>query len=126
MIKSHILYSPVTLVVSLILTGLICLGLLKNLWFFSRQLGSSSQLDQEVAQLKTEVESLQAQLLPDQHAFLQEKIIREELLLQQPGEIVVQVPTSQADQQIPESDADADLSNQHPLPVYRQWLQVLF
>jgi cell division protein FtsB len=49
-------------------------------------------LDQEVQKIASEISQLQEQVELAEHPFTQEKILRNELLLQKPGEYVVQLP----------------------------------
>lgn len=49
-------------------------------------------LEQEVAKIASEISSLEKQALQAEHSITQEKIIRDELLLQKPGETIVQLP----------------------------------
>ena len=55
-------------------------------------------LDQEVKQMASEVSQTEKQLQVATSAATQEKIIRDELLMQKPGEYVVQLPPSEKEQ----------------------------
>ena len=49
-------------------------------------------LDQEVQKIASEISELKAQVELAEHPFTQERILRNELLMQKPGEYVVQIP----------------------------------
>lgn len=75
-------------------------------------------LDQENQKLATEIFQLEEQLEQARSDFLKEKIVRNELLLQKPGEYIVQIDipaTSSAQKNI-----DSELT------PWQKWQQVLF
>ena len=53
---------------------------------------TASQLNQEVEQLTSRVSDLENQLQQATSSAAQERIIRDELLMQKPGEFVIQLP----------------------------------
>jgi cell division protein FtsB len=76
-------------------------------------------LDQEVAQLTSEVSSLEKQVELNQHPFYAEKNIRNELLLQKPGEYVIQIP------EVSPQPLPTVLPEATPTP-WQEWRQLLF
>jgi hypothetical protein len=72
------------------------LGLSWSLWQGWQRRRSSErsldQLNQEVVSLRLEVDQLTTQTTSSTLSFEQEKVMRDELLLQRPGEIVLQLP----------------------------------
>jgi cell division protein FtsB len=81
---------------SLILVTVVSLFILYSLRSTANKTQISSEdirvLDQEVTQLTSEVSSLEKQVELNQNPFYAEKNIRNELLLQKPGEYVIQIP----------------------------------
>ena len=90
---SKIIYSRVAVVLATIVTVLVCL----SLYFNSRQLGGHSQdslktLQAQLDSEKSQVAQLEQTLTDAKSSFAKEKIIRDQLLMQKPGEYVVQLP----------------------------------
>lgn len=85
-------FSPLSLVV----VTIICLFALYSLRGTASKTHISTEdvrlLDQEVSQLTSEVSRLEKQAAQHQNPYYAEKNIRNELLLQKPGETVVQIP----------------------------------
>lgn len=78
-----------------------------------------TKLEQEVILMENEVGDLETTLQQATSAATREKIIRNELLLQQPGEIVVQIPYPDSE----EEKRDADGTTETPLDA---WGKLLF
>src|SRR5579859_1088600 len=88
-----IVYSKAAIVLATIVTILVCLSLYLN----SRALGGHSQdslktLQAQLDNEKTQVSQLQQVLTDAKSSYAKEKIIRDQLLMQKPGEYVVQLP----------------------------------
>jgi|GEM_PF-474852 len=88
-----IVYSKAAIVLATIVTILVCLSLYLN----SRALGGHSQdslktLQAQLDNEKTQVSQLQQTLTDAKSSYAKEKIIRDQLLMQKPGEYVVQLP----------------------------------
>lgn len=87
-----LLFHPVTI---LVFTVFILAGIL-SLQRTTREIRSSTEtiqnLDQEINQIEGQVADLEAELEHASSEFAKEKIIRDELLMQKPGEFVIQMP----------------------------------
>lgn len=70
-------------------------------------------------QLQEQVDDLEKSLEEAQAPFVQEKIIRDQLLLQKPGEYVVQLPTELV------SPEPSQLDNQAEATPLEKWKRVL-
>lgn len=76
-------------------------------------------LEQEIAEMASEVSGLENQLENAQSTEAQEKIIRDELLMQKPGETLVQLPEL--------SKEDLPLPSPSPTPTpWEEWRELLF
>ncbi len=88
----RLLASPLTMILVVVGAGL----LLVSLWGTVKRAQSSAEqvvvLDQENQKMASEVLKLQNQVAVASTSAAQEKIIRDELLLQKSGEYVVQLP----------------------------------
>lgn len=113
------LYHPL---VVLILT-LVGLGFSYSLYSNIKKTRSSTEhvsvLEQETLQIASEVSLLQEKLNSAQSPANQEKIIRDQLLMQKPGETVVQLPPLTA------SAATTTAPRPSPKPA-EAWNQLLF
>src|SRR5579859_6693189 len=92
-VLSKILYSKVVIVLATVATVLVCVSLYLN----SSELGGHSQdslqtLQTQLDSEKTQVAQLQQVLTDAKSSYAKEKIIRDQLLMQKPGEYVVQLP----------------------------------
>ena len=77
------------------------------------------QAEIQVAQLQQQVNQASQEVLSANDSASQEKIIRDELLMQKPGEIVLQIPTVKAD--------EVPLPLPSPSPTnWEKWQKVLF
>ena len=89
---SKILYNPVTALIFTIITVILC----TSLYFNSQDIRQSSQvvsrLQDDLQKTSESVKKAQTQLDAAKDPFTKEKIIRDQLLLQQPGEYIVQIP----------------------------------
>lgn len=75
-------------------------------------------LEQEVDEMASEVSVLEKQLEAANHPITQEKIIRNELLLQKPGEYVLQLPETEV--------VEAQLPKAKEKSPWEEWQEVLF
>lgn len=109
--------------------ALIIAGVLFSLLFFSlRQTGNKTQqstdeisaLEEKAYQASKEVQELQDELEYSKSPEYKEKIIRNELLLQKPGEYIVQLTA-------PETEPlDTHITPSAPITNQEKWLEILF
>jgi cell division protein FtsB len=78
------------------------------------------QINQEVTELESQLESLKKDLTLAQNPLSKEIIIRNELLMKKSGEIVVQLPSLEENQ-----DKTKLEENQTATP-WQEWQQILF
>lgn len=110
------------------------IGLILVIYFFIALLNESSknyklsqqadQLESQIAQLQSEVEDLGYKISYYKTDLYKEKVAREKLGLQQPGESVVIVPGSKEDtKSVMQASKPA---NQPPKTNFQQWADFLF
>lgn len=75
-------------------------------------------LEQEIGQISGEVAILEKQLESANHPISQERIIRNELLMQKSGEYVLQLPTIEVTEKIP-----PPAESKTP---WQEWKEILF
>jgi len=99
-----------------------CLIFFISLQATSQKTKTSSEslevLDQEISRITQDVTHLQQQVAVAKSPTAQEKIIRNELLMQKPGEFVVQLPPI-------EDDVPVEPPKPTPAPL-ESWRQLLF
>jgi len=81
---------------------------------------SITQLDQQVNLTAKEVETLKHKLEQVQQPEAKEKIIRDELLLQKPGEYTIQLPP------IETTDKTTTIPSSTPTSPRQEWFAILF
>lgn len=115
---SKLLFNPV----SLVIISALCLVFSFSLYNSAKKTKTSSQqlnvLEQEIEGLKTDVDTLAEASKTAEQSFSKEKIIRNELLMQKPGEYVVQIP----DEPISASDSQVDTKETTP---WQEWQEIL-
>jgi len=114
-----LLFHPLTALVITGLTIIFLISLYHNTQDIRRSTESLSILDQENQQLASEVTKLEKKLSQAQTDFAQEKITRDELLMQKPGEYVVQLPP------LPTPSLAPQTPTQLSTP-WAEWRQLLF
>ncbi len=110
---------PLVLIVFTLLSALISLSLYSGL---KRTRISSEQVDvleQEIGQIARDVSELEKDVQIASTSGAQEKIIRDELLMQKPGERVIQMPEVEASP-IPRPSPSPTPTN------WQRWQMVLF
>ena len=110
---------PLAIIIFTLLSGLFSLSLYSGL---QRTRVSSEQvgvLEQEIAQIASEVSGLEKQVQLASSSAAQEKIIRDELLMQKPGEIVVQMPSLT-------TTPEPVITTSSEVTPWQQWLELLF
>lgn len=89
---SQLLYNPFTALILTVITVILCV----SLYFNSQDIRQSSKvvfrLQEDLKKTSESVKKAQADLDAAKDPFTKEKIIRDQLLLQQPGEYIVQIP----------------------------------
>ncbi len=114
-----ILFHPIGLVVA---TGLVVL-LWVSLWANTREIKQSQDfiltLQNKVEKEKTEVFQLEEKLSQAESDYQKERIIRDELLMQKPGEYVIQVPD------VAPPEVETKKEEKQPTP-WEAWQTLLF
>ncbi len=89
---SRIIYHPVIIA----LFSLIILVLCVSLYINSRQIKNSGQslfaLESDVKKISSDVHNTEEKLHTAQDPFTKEKLVRDSMLMQKPGEYIVQIP----------------------------------
>lgn len=114
-----LLYQPLVVAIITLLTLILCV----SLYLSSTQLRSSSQkvaaLQADVAKEQVVRDQLAEKLNETQKPSSQEKIIRDELLMQKPGELVVQMP------ELPAVTVEPAVSEERQ-SAWEEWRKLLF
>lgn len=124
-----IIFSPLFLVIWMIVIGAISYSLLQSLIGIRGSTARYQELERKNALMQKNIEQLQVKIDKAGTPFAKEKIIREELGLQLPGETVVQlnqIASSGGSAPLPVialQTPDIQAKNQ---PVYRQWIELFF
>ncbi len=87
----NLLFHPITVIVITIASMLYFFSLRSTTQKAQRPNETVNELKQEVSNLASEVSELEARVAASQTEFAREKIIRDELLMQKPGEYVIQL-----------------------------------
>lgn len=115
---TSILKHPVIIVIITVIALFYYLSLDKS----AQKAETSSQtvkvLEDEISQMNSEVSVLEKQLEAVNHPVAQEKVIRNELLLQKPGEYILQLPNIEVEEAKP-------VTNKEKSP-WEEWKKVLF
>lgn len=102
---------------------LVCLVFSFSLYRSTEQVRQSQDyliaMEQETIELETSVSQLAEKVEQSSTPFAKEKLIRDQLLMQRPGEYVVQVPELQASESVPKHKAET-------LRPWHAWIKVLF
>lgn len=114
-----LLLHPVSALIITMVAVLFSLSLYKSTQDIRSSQAGLDQLEGEIAQLGSEVQSVQAEMQQADSPLVKEKIIRNELLMQKPGEYVIQIPEviEEPGAVLPES------SDTQP---WQEWQQLLF
>jgi hypothetical protein len=115
----RILYSPLVAVIITIIVGIICTSLYMNAYRIQQSEHSVTKLEVEVASAEAKLAIIESTAQMSTSSTAKERLIREQLLLQRPGEFIVQLP---------------DLPVPSPTPVtppaavrpWQQWKELLF
>ncbi len=114
----RILLHPISLFLLTVAAGAFYLSLVRTNQNLRTSTEALSVLDQEVAQIASEVEKLESQVAEATSAATKERILRDELLMQKPGEYVLKLPAIETSKQ----DEEA-VANQTP---WQQWKEILY
>lgn len=113
-----LLSHPVVMLFSIVVVGLIIVSLQFSKDQVSRRAAIVASQEESLEKIQTEVAELEARLEQSSDPFYQEKVLRDELLLQKDGEIVIQIPR----EQLPEIVRPSATPTQTP---WESWRQIL-
>lgn len=88
----RLLYHPLTILAFTLLSLIFALSLYSSRAKMRSSTEQISVLEQEIGQMASDVSDLEQQVQTATSSLSQEKIIRDELLMQRQGEIIVQLP----------------------------------
>ena len=88
----RLLFHPFTLILATLMVILLIFLLRQTINKTRISPEQKTVLQQEVFKMTREISQLEAEKRLAQHPYTQEKILRNELLLQKPGEYILQVP----------------------------------
>lgn len=115
----RILYSPLAVAFFTVVAGVICVSLYMNGRRIQQSALTVLKMEQEVASIEAKVNKVERTALEATSSAAKERIFRDELLLQRPGEYIVQVP----DQPLPTPEP---VVPEPSLTPWQQWQLLLF
>lgn len=116
MFLRKLLFHPLAAGVFTLLAGVLILSL-RATWQRSQQTAQSvSVLSEQLHQTQTDVSQLEQQLSSASQSTAQEKLIRDTLLMQKPGEYIVQVPV-----ELPARTVETETGTTTP---WQEWQQL--
>lgn len=115
----RILYSPLVAAIITGIAGTICVSLYINGYRIKQSTSSVERLEAEVATIEQSVNAIEQEAREATSAAAKERLYREQLLLQQPNEYIVQVP----DLPLPTPDPIVEPISERP---WEQWKKLLF
>ncbi|HZZ98615.1 MAG TPA: septum formation initiator family protein [Candidatus Saccharimonadia bacterium] len=129
-----VVFSPAFLLFWVVAIGAISVSLIRSLLGARTAQARFIELQARNAALEKTIAQLQVKITDAQTPFAKEKIIRDELGLQLPGETVVEMnqqanllasptPTPVLGAETSKDSVPGDTKNQ---PIYRQWLELFF
>lgn len=110
---------PLTILSFLLFSGLFSLSLYSSWQRNQASSGQVAELEAEIAEMQQSVASLSQQAQTASSSGEMEKIIRDQLLMQKPGEVVMQLPPLS---EIEEAEVVVD----DALTTREKWWQLLF
>ena len=115
----RLLYHPLTLLAFTLLVVIFALSLHTSRQKMKTSTERIAVLEQEVDQMASEVYQLDYQVQTATSSAAQEKIIRDELLMQKPDEIIVQLP--------PIDEVKVPMPSPSPSPEpWQEWRMLIF
>ncbi|HAV15095.1 MAG TPA: hypothetical protein DCX25_02085 [Candidatus Pacebacteria bacterium] len=120
--KRPFLFSRIFFVIWLIFCASVSVSLTKSLFSIVSSQSRVRVLEKQHAELERKNAGLEQKITNSRTPFAKESIIRNELGLQKPNEVVVQVPDSA-------TPAAEEQKNENPSvsePIYRQWITLFF
>ncbi len=114
-----ILYHPLVIAIITLLTGILCFSLYINSFQLKESSTKVSLLQADVEKHQKEANTLQQKLENAKSSTAKEGIIRDQLLMQKPGEFVVQLPDLPVSSPKHSSDAQS-------LSPWQEWQRLLF
>ncbi len=115
----RLLSSPLAYILSALFVVILCISLYFNQREIRQSTHQLSKLEREVSIMADEVTELERETQVATSTAAKEKIFRNELLMQKPGEYIVQVP----DLPIPSPMPKVIVK---PLKPWQQWKKLLF
>lgn len=114
---SKFLSNPIILIFFTLIFVIFYMSLQKNEEKIKISTQSINSLETEVLDLKREVEQAEINVLNAQEPLNKEKIIRDQLLMQKDGEIILQIP------EIERNEAKIEVYSTSP---WEKWMELLF
>lgn len=114
-----LLLSPIAVIILTVISIFFSISLYRSAQKSTFSAQNLEALEREVATVKQEVKSLEDSLEAAEQPLNQEKIIRNELMMQKPGEYVVQI----ANQEENTADTKEKMTSMTPL---QEWKEVIF
>jgi cell division protein FtsB len=114
-----LLFHPLTAIFITFISIIFLISLYHSNLDIRKSTETISVLDQENQKLASEVSGLEKKLTMAESDFAKEKITRDELLMQKPGEIIVQLPP------LPNLDIQLQPETKNLTP-WEEWQKLLF
>ena len=116
---SKLIFNPITFLGITIISIIFSISLYKSAKRTSYSAENIKSIEEEVLKTEAEVLALEIAIEESQQPFIEEKIIRNELLMKKPGEYVIQIPNELIEQ----TQTTIEIKTLSP---WEEWQQLLF
>ncbi|MBT7309208.1 MAG: hypothetical protein HN846_00620 [Candidatus Pacebacteria bacterium] len=116
---SKLIFNPITFLGITIISIIFSISLYKSAKRTSYSAENIKSIEEEVLKTEAEVLALEIAIEESQQPFIEEKIIRNELLMKKPGEYVIQIPNELIEQ----TQTTIEVKTLSP---WEEWQQLLF
>ena len=116
---SKLIFNPITFLGITIISIIFSISLYKSAKRTSYSAENIKSIEEEVLKTEAEVLALEIAIEESQQPFIEEKIIRNELLMKKPGEYVIQIPNELVEQ----TQTTIEVKTLSP---WEEWQQLLF
>ncbi len=116
---SKLIFNPITFLGITIISIIFSISLYKSAKRTSYSAENIKSIEEEVLKTEAEVLALEIAIEESQQPFIEEKIIRNELLMKKPGEYVIQIPNELVEQ----TQTTIEIKTLSP---WEEWQQLLF
>lgn len=115
----RLFYHPISIIICTVLVGILYYSLEKNANTAQISTQTLQELESQTVKMQAEVANLQTELEDSASTSAQERIARNQLLLQKPGEYIIQMPEIA-------SEKTPTATPQPTLSPWQEWQKIIF